>query len=272
MNYYRRYLGDYMKDTMHLSIMEHGTYGLLLDAYYATEKPLPADYDALYRVCRAMTKGEKEAVRRVVDAYFPIHADGLRHNSRADSEIATAQATIEKQRESAVKSTAKRTVNQDSTVQSTERSSRQPITTNHQPLTITPQPPTVAADEPPPDEGGAKLANRATWTAYAFAYKARYGADPVPNAKQNALIAQFVQRIGASEAPAVAAFYVRSNNAFYVRIKHSLEALVKNAEGLRTEWVTGRTVTETEARQLDRKQSNLSVAEKLIAEERAKHV
>ena len=32
MNYYERHLGDYARDTAHLSMMEHGAYGLLLAA------------------------------------------------------------------------------------------------------------------------------------------------------------------------------------------------------------------------------------------------
>ena len=43
MNYYERHLGDYAKDAGHLSMLEHGAYSLLLDRYYTTEQPIPAD-------------------------------------------------------------------------------------------------------------------------------------------------------------------------------------------------------------------------------------
>lgn len=138
MNYYRRYLGDYMRDTMHLSIVEHGAYTLLLDAYYASEKPLPVEYDALYRVCRAMSGQEKEAVKLVADRFFPVK-DGARHNPRANREIAVAQSTIEKQRKSGVDSAAKRWGTDTVNDESTDRSSIQPPTTNHHPSTTTPQ-------------------------------------------------------------------------------------------------------------------------------------
>ena len=42
-NYYERHLGDYARDTAHLTMVEHGAYTLLLDRYYATESPIPAD-------------------------------------------------------------------------------------------------------------------------------------------------------------------------------------------------------------------------------------
>jgi uncharacterized protein YdaU (DUF1376 family) len=251
-NYYRRYLGDYARDTMHLSMIEHGAYTVLLDSYYGSEKPLPDDYESLYRICRAMKKPEQEAVRKVADAFFKVSEDGLRHNPRADREIATAQATIAKQRESAVKSTANRTVksqstvtvNPESTVQQSERSTGQPPTTILQPPTA--KPPTIQPTDAAPAKaasaplnGVSKLENQSTWSAYAFAYKARYGVDPVRNSKVNGQIAQIVQRLGGTEAPQVAAFFVKHNGPFYVRAKHAVGALLKDCEGIRTEWAGG---------------------------------
>ena len=40
MNYYERHIGDYLKDTAHLSLLEHGIYGRLLDIYYTREEPI----------------------------------------------------------------------------------------------------------------------------------------------------------------------------------------------------------------------------------------
>jgi uncharacterized protein YdaU (DUF1376 family) len=94
MNYYERYLGGYAKKTGHLELAGHGAYTLMLDTYYSTEKPLPADYAALYRICRAIEKAEQGTVRKVADEFFPVGSDGLRHNERADAEIAKAQKRI----------------------------------------------------------------------------------------------------------------------------------------------------------------------------------
>ncbi|SFH60358.1 Protein of unknown function [Nitrosospira sp. Nsp14] len=96
MNYYERYCGDYQRDTAHLSLAEHGAYTMLLDTYFSVEKPLPSDLPSLYRVCRAMTRLEQQAVKSVVDQFFPLSpADGFRHNQRADREIAKARPKIE---------------------------------------------------------------------------------------------------------------------------------------------------------------------------------
>ena len=94
MNYYERYCGDYARKTAGLSLQEHGAYTLMLDNYYAEETPLPASYDDLYRICRAMKAPERDAVRKVADKFFPIGEDGLRHNEKADEVIAKAKKRI----------------------------------------------------------------------------------------------------------------------------------------------------------------------------------
>lgn len=94
MNYYQRFLGDYARDTRHLSLISHGAYSLLLDAYYATEKPLPSDLDSLCRICGAIHATEREAVKVVANTFFPVGRDGLRHNRRADVEIEKALPRI----------------------------------------------------------------------------------------------------------------------------------------------------------------------------------
>ena len=47
MNYYKRHIGDYLKDTAHLSLLEHGVYARLLDVYYTRETAIPDDQAAL---------------------------------------------------------------------------------------------------------------------------------------------------------------------------------------------------------------------------------
>jgi uncharacterized protein YdaU (DUF1376 family) len=82
--YYKRHLGDYAKDTGHLSALEHGIYTLLLDRYYSTERPIPeADAE---KVGRVRTAQERAALQSVLDEYFKPH-DGLWHHSYADKVI-----------------------------------------------------------------------------------------------------------------------------------------------------------------------------------------
>lgn len=100
MNYFELYPGDYLRDTAELTLAEHGSFLLLLAAYYGSERPIPSDNPTLFRLVRAMTDDEKNAVIRVSELFFPISSlDGLRHNKRADEEIVKARARIEAARE-----------------------------------------------------------------------------------------------------------------------------------------------------------------------------
>lgn len=91
MNYYERHLGDYARDTGHLSLLEHGVYNLLLDRYYSTEQGIAEDQ--AYRVARAKSKDERAAVDAVLAEFFRLE-DGMWRNNRADEEIIKAQSKI----------------------------------------------------------------------------------------------------------------------------------------------------------------------------------
>lgn len=100
MNYYEHHLGDYMRDTAHLSILEDGVYRRLLDAYYAREAPLPTDLRECCKLARAVSKPERDAVGYVLREFFSLSDDGYRQ-SRADREIARFQAKQAKAKSSA---------------------------------------------------------------------------------------------------------------------------------------------------------------------------
>lgn len=103
MNYFELYPGDYLKDTGRLTLLDHGAYLRLMLEYYATEEPLPADHAELFVIVAAVSSAEKAAVRKVADRYFPVGADGLRRNARADAEIAKAQRRINTARQNGSK-------------------------------------------------------------------------------------------------------------------------------------------------------------------------
>ena len=92
MNYYERHLGDYARDTAHLSMLEHGAYTLLLDRCYTTEQGIPSDQ--AHRVARARTKDEKHAVDTVLEEFFDL-VDGVWVKNRVQEEIIKAYKKIE---------------------------------------------------------------------------------------------------------------------------------------------------------------------------------
>lgn len=87
MQFYKRFIGDYGRDTAILTMEQDGAYGRLLDYYYATEKPLPTDREELYLIARAMSAGQRKSVDAVIARYFKLDDTGYR-NGRADIEIA----------------------------------------------------------------------------------------------------------------------------------------------------------------------------------------
>jgi uncharacterized protein YdaU (DUF1376 family) len=95
-SYYPFYPGDYLRDTQDLSLIEHGAYRILLDHYYCDQK-LPSEKDRLYRICRAFSVEEQNAVDNVVSRYFKENGDGLLINNRADKEINKRKAFINEQ-------------------------------------------------------------------------------------------------------------------------------------------------------------------------------
>ena len=95
MNYYKRHLGDYARDTGHLTALEHGIYTLLLDWYYVNECPIP--FDKAIRIAR----GNPEQTQMVLDEFFKRQETGEKGwiHSRADREIKEYRTKAERNRE-----------------------------------------------------------------------------------------------------------------------------------------------------------------------------
>ena len=84
MQWYKRWMGNYAKDTTRLSITEHGAYCLMLDEFYASEEPLPADKDELYIMLRAIKKIDQQAIDKVLTKYWTLTDDGYVNNKALD--------------------------------------------------------------------------------------------------------------------------------------------------------------------------------------------
>jgi uncharacterized protein YdaU (DUF1376 family) len=84
MNYYERHIGDYLKDTAHLSLLEHGIYTRLLDVYYTKEAGIEPSEAA--RLVGARSRDEKNALATVVSEFFVL-MDGIYTQPRCDREI-----------------------------------------------------------------------------------------------------------------------------------------------------------------------------------------
>lgn len=101
MNYYERHIGDYLKDTSHLSLLEHGIYTRLMDVYYTREGPILESEAA--RLIGARSKDEKAALKAVLAEFFDL-VDGCHVQHRCEVEIARFQ---DKQRKAAASANAR---------------------------------------------------------------------------------------------------------------------------------------------------------------------
>ena len=100
MNFYKRFIGDYQRDTAHLSLAEHGAYTLMLDLYYGAENALPSDRKVLYRMMRADGRIERQAIDAVIDEFW-IEGEGGLTNPKADRVLAEAADRSDKAKKSA---------------------------------------------------------------------------------------------------------------------------------------------------------------------------
>lgn len=96
------YVGDYRRDTAHLSAAQHGAY-LLLIMHYWQQGGLPDDDEQLARVA-SMTLPEWKKNRPVIRAFFK---EGWRHG-RVDLEVQNAVQQYEKRSKAGIKGNEKR--------------------------------------------------------------------------------------------------------------------------------------------------------------------
>ncbi len=299
MNYYEHHIGDYDKNTAHLTACQDGIYSRMIRRYYDKEAPLPVDVVEIKRLVRARAREEKNAVDTNLKEFFFLREDGW-HHSKCDEVIAAYQAgapereakkrnedtrVVRHRQERAelfktingagihlpyntpmgelraaverISGAAPATppVTPPATAPVTPATATHtPSTSHHPPVTISSEHPAAAGlpgptPAPPPEKP--KRARKpadpapttATWEAYATAFKNRYKVEPMRNATVNGQLANLVARVGAEEAPLIAAFYLRLDT--YAGKSHPIGLLVRDYEGLRTRWKTGRRASDT---------------------------
>lgn len=141
MHYYKHNIGDYRRDTSHLTLLEHGIYRQMLDTYYLTEQPLPLDHAKLMRLHCIRTAEEIQAAENVLSEFFIATDAGYTH-TRCDTEISEFHGKSNKASESAkARWNNKHNKNNDITEDAnamrthTERNANGMLTINHKPLT-----------------------------------------------------------------------------------------------------------------------------------------
>lgn len=128
MNYYKRHLGDYSKKAGRLSMLQHGSYTLLIDACYDRER-FPT-LDEAIEWTWASTTEEVEAVRFVLGKFFTLE-NGVYIQKRIEEEISDYHGKSATNKRIADEREAKRRENSTLRAQFVDGSPP-----NHKPLTI----------------------------------------------------------------------------------------------------------------------------------------
>lgn len=285
MHYYKRNIGDYAKKAGRLSMLQHGSYTLLIDACYDRER-FPTLADAIEWTW-ASSAAEIEAVEFVLRKFFTLE-NGVYVQDRIREEIADYHSKAKTNQRIAVEREANRKANSTNRAQVVDEAppnhkpltiNQEPVTNNHEPRTENQEPlksnpiapaVAVAAEKKPRKEAKAAPGTGKVWVAYATAYWNRYGVEPVRNAMVNGQLSSLVKRIGFDDAEHVAAFFVGHQHRYYVEKMHSVGLLLADCEKLRTEWATSTQMTQAKASQADKTATNLDAFAPLIAAAKAR--
>ena len=185
MNYYQFHIGDYRRDTSHLSLLEHGVYRQLLDQYYMTEQPISTEDAKVMRSLCVRSADEMQALANVLEDFF-VKTDQGHIHKRCDIDIAAFHGKSESAREAAnVRwAAARATLNANAMQTHSEGNATGMPTTNHKPLTINHKPRTT---NKPSNEG----------------FELFYEAYPKKVAKSAALKAWVAANINADMVPVI---------------------------------------------------------------------
>ena len=114
----------------------------------------------------------------------------------------------------------------------------------------------IPADMPGPKDQTCKTFK--AWANYAMAYRKRYDAWPVWNAKVAGQVGQLIDRLGADVAHHVAAYFLTIDDSRLINGCHGIGDLLAKAEAYHTQWSTNRRMNSITAQQIERKQANLA--------------
>lgn len=100
MHHYQFNIGDYRKDTGHLSLLEHGIYRMLLDTYYLSDGVMEADDAKIMRTHCVRTADEQQAYKNVISDFFQLR-DGHYFHTGCDKVLGRIYEKSDKARASA---------------------------------------------------------------------------------------------------------------------------------------------------------------------------
>jgi uncharacterized protein YdaU (DUF1376 family) len=150
MHYYKRNLGDYAKKAGRLTMLQHGSYTLLIDSCYDRET-FPTLEQALEWTW-ASTEAEVEAVKFVLNRFFTLDKDGCYVQDRILQELLEYHAKADTNKRIAIERETKRREKSTNREQDVNEA-----TPNHKPITINQEPKKKATVVACPDGVGEEV-------------------------------------------------------------------------------------------------------------------
>jgi uncharacterized protein YdaU (DUF1376 family) len=136
-HFYQFNIGDYRRDTSHLTLLEHGIYRQLLDTYYLSENPIKLDLEEVMRTHSVRTADEERALKNVLKDFFDETPDGYFHKG-CDRNIEAYRKKSKMASESAKARWSQSHANALPT--DSERNANGMLTNNHKPITNNQEP------------------------------------------------------------------------------------------------------------------------------------
>jgi uncharacterized protein YdaU (DUF1376 family) len=148
-HYYTFNVGDYRKDTGHLTTLEHGIYRQLLDWYYLDETPIPKETQTVIRRLRLGSDSDIQSLQNVLNDFFVLQDDGY-HQGHCDVVIAKYHENADKNKVNGKLGGRPKKTQSVILGNPTETESKG----NHQPITINQEPKKKATGVACPDGVG----------------------------------------------------------------------------------------------------------------------
>lgn len=194
MNYYPHHIGDFDRDTRHLTRLERSVYRDLMDVYYDTESQLTLDFQALCRKILARSNDEATAVEQVLNEFFTKTPTGWYHE-RCEKELEAYRSSTSQKSLAGKASAAKRALNKLQALNVPSTSVEQTLNgnqTNQEPRTKNQEPIEKQNTPIPPEGGKQKRKSAISLKAYLAECKAE-GINPIPEGDP---VFEYIEKVG----------------------------------------------------------------------------
>lgn len=149
MHHYPFHVGDYIRATAHLDIVEDCIYRRLIDLYMETELPIPNETQQVIRRLRLGSSGL--ILETILKEFFTLEADNCWHNSRCDREILEYKRLADVSRINGKlggrPKKTQRVILDNPAITQQEPVGLQPITNNQEPITKNQEPITKTTNQ-----------------------------------------------------------------------------------------------------------------------------